>query len=410
MTLVAPGDGVPDAPYDVPDQRVRALARRARPRGRGGADPAARPRPGPARPRRAARLRPLRTGARRGRRAARGGGATENRRASASTRCSRRRESILLLGDAFVCASERQRDHWLGALAGLGRVTPDDYADDPALQNLVARRPVRARRRPGRLPARRPSRACSPASRPDDRLLLWGGGIWDWFDPLTVIRAVGRLVERRDDVRLLFLGLAHPSTAVAAEEHGRAGAGARCRARPRGLVGVLQPRLGPVRRAPRVVRRGRPRRQRAPRHARGQARVPHEAARPHRRRARRSSSRAATSSPTSSRPAGSGEPSPRATSTAGWPRSRELLDDGERLRGGERGRPRFAGRAARGQRAGAALADLIERVAAAPRRPAPARTALAQAALAQARSSLERRGVRATVAAAARALYDGRRR
>ena len=55
-----------------------------------------------------------------------------------------------------------------------------------------------------------------PGIAASDRLLLWGGGIWDWFDPLTVIRATGALDERRGDVRLLFLGLAHPSAAVAA--------------------------------------------------------------------------------------------------------------------------------------------------------------------------------------------------
>ncbi len=55
-----------------------------------------------------------------------------------------------------------------------------------------------------------------PGIRSSDRLLLWGGGVWNWFDPLTVIRAVGRLAERRDDVKLLFLGMAHPSAAVGA--------------------------------------------------------------------------------------------------------------------------------------------------------------------------------------------------
>src|SRR4029450_2126090 len=44
----------------------------------------------------------------------------------------------LQLGDAFLCASDRQRDHWLGALAALGRVSPEVYARDPALQSLVA--------------------------------------------------------------------------------------------------------------------------------------------------------------------------------------------------------------------------------------------------------------------------------
>ena len=65
-----------------------------------------------------------------------------------------------------------------------------------------------------------------PGIGPSDRLLLWGGGIWNWFDPLTVIRAVGRLAEGRSDVKLLFLGLKHPSSAVGRDDDGGSGRGA----------------------------------------------------------------------------------------------------------------------------------------------------------------------------------------
>jgi glycosyltransferase involved in cell wall biosynthesis len=119
----------------------------------------------------------------------------------------------LMLGDAFLCASERQRDHWLGALAALGRVTPELYARDPALRSLVAVVPFGLDPAP---PSPEPVvKGVLPGIGPDDRLLLWGGGIWNWFDPLTVIRAVGRLAESRSDVKLLFLGLKHPSSAIA---------------------------------------------------------------------------------------------------------------------------------------------------------------------------------------------------
>ena len=118
----------------------------------------------------------------------------------------------LLLGDAFLCASERQRDHWLGALAALGRLSPEVYADDPALHSLVAVVPFGLDPAPpGSTP--RVKGVLSGIGR-SDRLLLWGGGIWNWLDPLTVIRAVGRLAEDRSDVRLLFLGMRHPSSAV----------------------------------------------------------------------------------------------------------------------------------------------------------------------------------------------------
>jgi glycosyltransferase involved in cell wall biosynthesis len=42
-----------------------------------------------------------------------------------------------------------------------------------------------------------------------DKLLLWGGGLWDWFDPETLLRAMEGLKDSRPDIKLLFMGV-HP--------------------------------------------------------------------------------------------------------------------------------------------------------------------------------------------------------
>src|SRR5206468_237233 len=42
----------------------------------------------------------------------------------------------------------------------------------------------------------------------------WGGGIYNWFDPLTLLRAVDKLRRRLPEVRLYFLGLKHPNPQV----------------------------------------------------------------------------------------------------------------------------------------------------------------------------------------------------
>ena len=47
----------------------------------------------------------------------------------------------------------------------------------------------------------------------DDTVLIWGGGIWDWLDPLTVIRAMAEVRAARPDVKLFFLGHQHPNPA-----------------------------------------------------------------------------------------------------------------------------------------------------------------------------------------------------
>ncbi len=49
---------------------------------------------------------------------------------------------------------------------------------------------------------------------PDDKVILWGGGIYNWFDPLTLLHAVDRLRATHPDVRLYFLGLKHPNPGV----------------------------------------------------------------------------------------------------------------------------------------------------------------------------------------------------
>ena len=115
--------------------------------------------------------------------------------------------------DLMVCASEKQRDLWLGQLAGLGRINPRTYDQDPTLRALLDVVPFG-------LPAARPQRT-KPAVRgvvpgigADDPLLLWGGGIYNWFDPLTLLRAVARLRDRHPDVRLYFMGLRHPNPEI----------------------------------------------------------------------------------------------------------------------------------------------------------------------------------------------------
>jgi glycosyltransferase involved in cell wall biosynthesis len=57
--------------------------------------------------------------------------------------------------------------------------------------------------------ARSPLRESGAVSEAD-RLALWAGGMWSWLDPITAIRAMGRLRATRPDLKLAFVGLEHP--------------------------------------------------------------------------------------------------------------------------------------------------------------------------------------------------------
>lgn len=140
----------------------------------------------------------------------------------------------LLFGDAFACASERQRDLWLGALGELGRIDVAEYRHDATLRSLIDVVPFGLDDRPPPVSARHGLRGVVPGIHETDHVLLWGGGIWNWFDPLTVIEAVARIAHERSDVKLYFLGTRHPSPRVPAMAMTNSAIGL---ARERGLEG-----------------------------------------------------------------------------------------------------------------------------------------------------------------------------
>ncbi|QHT58323.1 glycosyltransferase family 4 protein [Cellulomonas sp. H30R-01] len=116
-------------------------------------------------------------------------------------------------GDVFLCASSRQRDLWIGHLAAAGRLNPLTYDADPTLRELVRVVPFGVAddepRRTG--PA---IKGVVPGIAEDDLVVLWGGGVYNWFDPLTLVRAVDQLKERVPRLRLYFLGMRHPNPDV----------------------------------------------------------------------------------------------------------------------------------------------------------------------------------------------------
>lgn len=116
-------------------------------------------------------------------------------------------------GDFFLCASERQKMFWLGQLAALGRINPATYDGDPDLDGLISVVPFGLSSVPP-IHERAVLKSVLPGIGADDHLLLWSGGLYNWFDPKTLIRAVAALSERRPSVRLYFQGTKHPHPGV----------------------------------------------------------------------------------------------------------------------------------------------------------------------------------------------------
>ena len=118
-------------------------------------------------------------------------------------------------GDFFLCASERQRDFWLGGLSAEGRVNPQTYMADPTLRRLIDVVPFG--RPDGEPVTESPGlRQRYPSIGPSDQVVIWAGGVYNWFDPLSLVRAIDELRHGRPNIRALFLGMRNPNPDIPA--------------------------------------------------------------------------------------------------------------------------------------------------------------------------------------------------
>lgn len=115
--------------------------------------------------------------------------------------------------DVVLCASERQRAWYLGLLTSVGRITPQTYTTDPKLEHMISIAPFGLQEDPPKH-TQQVLKGVVKGIEEDDTVIIWGGGIWNWFDPLSLIQAIAEVIKTRPQVKLFFLGVQHPNPAV----------------------------------------------------------------------------------------------------------------------------------------------------------------------------------------------------
>ncbi len=113
------------------------------------------------------------------------------------------------MADSIISGSDKQRDLWMGYLMNLGKLTPKAYDADHSLKHLIDSVPFGMSATPPKMKGEGFRKRFG--IKEDAHVILWGGGVWNWFDPLTLIRAISELAKIRDDVFLIFMGIKHPN-------------------------------------------------------------------------------------------------------------------------------------------------------------------------------------------------------
>jgi len=124
----------------------------------------------------------------------------------------------LAFADHILCASERQRDYYSGVLSGKKILGPTFYDQSPNLDKFFTIAPFGLAKNPPK--AKNPNALWQKFSgiKKGDKIIYWGGGIWNWFDPLSAIQALEILAKKRQDIKLFFLGMKHPNPKIKAME------------------------------------------------------------------------------------------------------------------------------------------------------------------------------------------------
>jgi glycosyltransferase involved in cell wall biosynthesis len=116
-------------------------------------------------------------------------------------------------GSYFVAANERQRDFWMGILAQGGYLIPEFKNTVNNIDSIIGLLPFGIS---NSQPVKTEKALRNVIEGIDDKskIILWTGGVWDWFDPITVIKAVKELYLINPNIKMVFYGVQHPNKSV----------------------------------------------------------------------------------------------------------------------------------------------------------------------------------------------------
>lgn len=110
-------------------------------------------------------------------------------------------------GDLFIYAFDKQMDFWLGVLLAVGRLNKINLSQTLNVDHLFKKIPLG-------LPDNASKKnhiikGSIPEISKEDKILYWGGGIWDWSNPLVLVKSLENIWLKEPNVKLVFGSMHH---------------------------------------------------------------------------------------------------------------------------------------------------------------------------------------------------------
>jgi glycosyltransferase involved in cell wall biosynthesis len=120
---------------------------------------------------------------------------------------------VLKVADKVAYATPSQKHYLVGMSQQQKGFNLEKYRQDSSGLKTFVSVPFGLRKTPTLSPQRRQELRAALGVKPRDTLVLWGGGIWNWFDPLSLLKALDD-PKLPKTVKLYFPGFRHPNADV----------------------------------------------------------------------------------------------------------------------------------------------------------------------------------------------------
>lgn len=122
-------------------------------------------------------------------------------------------ERFLEKGDLFLFSNRRQLDYWIGYTFGSKLILVSSYLKRDVFERFIYA-PMGIDTKPTLTHTKPVIREVIKGISNKDKVIIWTGGIWNWYDAKTLMKAMARLSKDRPDIKLVFLGTKHPNPDV----------------------------------------------------------------------------------------------------------------------------------------------------------------------------------------------------